>query len=94
MSVLAEQQGLTDKHISGLSEKPAGLFSEQEIAALDLAEAIFSANAWEVGTDEVLHQRLKSNFTDGELLELIWAIGQFIGLGKMIAFIGLERDTV
>ena len=31
-------------------------------------------------------------FDEGELLELVWAIGQYIGLGKMIAFMGIERD--
>ncbi|MDD9904879.1 MAG: hypothetical protein OXT06_15015 [Rhodospirillaceae bacterium] len=37
--------------------------------------------------------RLREHFTDGALVELCWAIGQFIGLGKMIAFLGLERET-
>lgn len=38
-------------------------------------------------------QRLRTQFEDGALVELTWAIGQFIGLGKMIAFLGLERDA-
>ena len=37
--------------------------------------------------------RLREHFTDGALVKLCWAIGQFIGLGKMIAFLGLERET-
>jgi hypothetical protein len=36
---------------------------------------------------------LRTQFSDGALVDLTWAIGQFIGLGKMIAFLGLERDT-
>ena len=62
------------------------------MAALDLAEALFRADAGQAGADAALMDRLHLQFTDGALVELTWAIGQFIGLGKMIAFLGLERD--
>jgi alkylhydroperoxidase family enzyme len=84
---------LTQDHIIGLIDRPAGLFTEQELAALDLAEALFRENAGTAGADPDLMARLREHFTDGALVELCWAIGQFIGLGKMIAFLGLERET-
>lgn len=84
---------MTQDHIIGLIDRPAGLFTEQELAALDLAEALFRENAGTAGADPGLMARLREHFTDGALVELCWAIGQFIGLGKMIAFLGLERET-
>ena len=92
MSVLAERQGLTDEHISGLADKPTGLFTDQELAALELAEALFKEDAGKSGANQELQSRLRAHFSDGALLELTWAIGQYIGLGKMIVFLGLERD--
>lgn len=93
MSVLAERQGLTDEHIAGLIDRPEGLFTDQELAALDLAEALFREDAGAAGANTDLMKHLRTQYSDGALVELTWAIGQFIGLGKMIAFLGLERDT-
>ncbi len=84
---------MTQDHIIGLIDRPAGLFTEQELAALDLAEALFRENAGTAGADPSLMAQLREHFNDGALVELCWAIGQFIGLGKMIAFLGLERET-
>jgi alkylhydroperoxidase family enzyme len=61
------------------------------LATLDLAEALW-ANAGGAGADEALMRRMHEQFSDAELLELTWAIAQYIGLGKMVAFLGLERD--
>jgi alkylhydroperoxidase family enzyme len=88
---LAKQQGLTDEHIAELETRPPGLFTAREEAALDLAEALWR-DAGGAGANEALMQRLRAQFNDGELMELTWAIGQFIGLGKMIAFLGIERE--
>lgn len=77
----------------GLIDRPDGLFTDQELAALDLAEALFRESAGAAGADPDLMGRLRTHFSDGALVELCWAIGQFIGLGKMIAFLGLERET-
>ena len=87
---MAKQQGLTDEHIAELESRPPGLFTEQELAALDFAEALWR-NAGESGADAGLLRRLRAQFSDAQLVELAWAIGQYIGLGKMIAFFGIER---
>ncbi len=89
---MAKQQGITDRHIAELEERPEGLFTNQELAALDLAEALWN-NAGQAGVNKELMDRLHAEFTDGQLVELVWAIGQYIGLGKMVAFFGLERDV-
>ena len=93
MSVLADRQGLTDQRIAGLADRPTDLFTDQELAALELAEALFREDAGASGANQDLMKRLRAQFSDGALVELTWAIGQYIGLGKMIAFLGLERDV-
>jgi alkylhydroperoxidase family enzyme len=91
LSALAKQQGITDEHIAELEHRPAGLFDEREVAALDLAEALWN-DAGGAGVDAALMRRLHAHFSDAELVELVWAVGQYIGLGKMIAFFGIERE--
>ena len=38
-------------------------------------------------------ERLHAEFTDGQIVELLWAIAMYIGLGKMVVFSGIERDS-
>ena len=91
LSPLAEKQGVTDTHIAELEHRPPGLFTEQELVAFDLAEAIWN-NAAAAGADGALRARLREHFSDAELLELMWAIGMYIALGRMIVFFGIERE--
>jgi AhpD family alkylhydroperoxidase len=91
LSPLAEKQGVTDTHIAELEHRPIGLFTDQELAAFDLAEALWT-NAAAAGADSALRKRLQQHFSDAQLLELVWAIGMYIGLGRMIVFFGIERD--
>ena len=91
LSPTAAKQGVTDLHIAELEHRPAGLFTDKELAAFDLAEALWT-NAAAAGADTALRQRLREHFSDAELLELVWAAGMYIGLGKMIVFFGIERD--
>ena len=88
---MAARQGVTDTHIAELEERPPGLFSDRELAAFDLAEAIW-ANAAAAGADAALQTRMRAHFTDAEMVELVWAIGMYIGLGRMIVFFGIERE--
>ena len=88
---MAKQQGITDEHIAELEFRTPGLFTECELAALDLAEALWN-DAGGAGVNEELMKRLRTHFSDGEMVELVWAIGQYIGLGKMIAFFGIGRE--
>jgi AhpD family alkylhydroperoxidase len=91
LSTLAEQQGLTDAHITEMKVRPAGLYTEQELAAMDLAKAMWN-NAFEAGKDRALIDRLHQHFNDGQIVELTWALAMYIGLGKMVVFSGLDRD--
>jgi AhpD family alkylhydroperoxidase len=91
LSPLAEKQGVTDTHIAELEHRPPGLFTDQELAAFDLAEALWT-NAAAAGQDAKLRERMRKHFTDAQLLELVWAIAMYIGLGRMIVFFGIERE--
>jgi len=91
LSPLAEKQGVTDTHVAELEHRPPGLFTEQELAAFDLAEAIWN-NAAEAGRNTALRERMRRHFTDPQLLELVWAIGMYIALGRMIVYFGIERE--
>lgn len=88
---MAKQQGITDEHLAQLETRPLGLFSKQEIAAIDLAEAIW-ANAGEAGRNEELMRRLHAEFTDAQLVELCWTMCTALAGSKMVAFFGLERE--
>jgi AhpD family alkylhydroperoxidase len=91
LSPLAEKQGVTDIHIAELEHRPPGLFTDPELAAFDLAEALWT-NAAAAGKDGALRERMRQHFTDAQLLELVWAIGMYIGLGRMIVYFGIERE--
>lgn len=92
LSTLAVAQGITNEHIAEIEDRPSRLFTSQEIAAIDLAEALWN-NAAEAGANEELMSRLHAEFTDGQIVELLWAIAMYIGLGKMVAFSGIVRDS-
>lgn len=91
LSPLAEKQGVTDLHIAELEHRPPGMFTDQELAAFDLAEALWT-NAAAAGSDTALRERMRQHFSDAQMLELVWAIGMYIGLGRMIVYFGIDRD--
>lgn len=91
LSPMAEKQGVTDQHIAEMEHRPPGLFTDQELAAFDLAEALWN-NAAEAGRDSALRERMRGHFSDAQMLELVWAIGMYIALGRMIVYFGIERE--
>jgi|SRR6185437_124285 len=92
LSTLAASQGITNEHVADLETRSPDLFTSQEIAAMDLAAALWN-NASEAGKNPELMSRLHEEFTDAQIVELTWAIAMYIGLGKMVVFSGIERDA-
>jgi AhpD family alkylhydroperoxidase len=92
LSTLAASQGITNEHVAEIETRTPRLFSSQEIAAMDLAEALWN-NASEAGKNQKLMDRLHAEFTDAQIVELTWAIAMYIGLGKMVVFSGIVRDS-
>lgn len=87
---MAKQQGLTEEQIAELGRHSGEMFTSRELTAIALAETLFE-DPHDVSPE--LSESLRREFSDGELVELMWAIGMFIGLGKMVAFLGIERAT-
>jgi len=92
LSSLAEKQGITQEHVAYLEDRSPKMFSGQEIAAMDLAKALWE-DAAGANKNEGLMRRLHKEFTDAQIVELTWAIAMYIGLGKMVVFSGIERDS-
>jgi AhpD family alkylhydroperoxidase len=92
LSTLAEKQGITDEHVAELEDRSPRLFTSQEIAAMDLAKALWE-NASEAGENKDLMARVHKEFTDAQIVELVWAIAMYIGLGKMVVWSGIVRDN-
>ncbi len=72
--------------MAALPNYEAGPFSEREKAALRYADRMYFDHH---KVDEVLFAELRVHFTDDEILELSWAIGEFISLGKIIYVLGV-----
>jgi AhpD family alkylhydroperoxidase len=92
LSTLAVEEGITQEHVAYLEDRSPDMFSRQEIAAMDLAKALWE-NAAEANKDDGLMRRVHAEFTDAQLVELVWAIAMYIGLGKMVVFSGIARDS-
>ena len=70
-----------------------GPFSDRKKAALRYADQMYDDHH---KVDDARFAELRTHFTDDEILELSWAIGEFISLGKIIYVLSLpygEGDT-
>ena len=83
---LGKAQGITDELVAALLDYEAGPFSERERAALRYADQMYHDHHQ---VDDVLFEGLRAHFTEEEILELSWAIGEFIALGKIIRVLGV-----
>jgi alkylhydroperoxidase family enzyme len=72
--------------VAALPAYEAGPFSEREKAALRYADRMYHDHH---EVDDALWAELRAHFTDDELLELSWAIAEFIALGKIIYVLGV-----
>lgn len=63
-------------------------FSDRQKAALRLAEYMFY-DPHHLPQD--LAADLRRLFTEEEVIELVWTTGHFIGVGKVVLTLGMER---
>ncbi len=78
---LGRRHGITEDLVAALPEYEIGPFSEREKVALRYADQMYFDHH---KVDDRLFGELRAQFTDDEILELSWAIGEFISLGKII----------
>lgn len=72
--------------MAALSDYETGPFSEREQVALRYADQMYFDHH---KVDDGLFAQLSAQFTDDEILELSWVIGEFISLGKIIYVLGV-----
>ena len=80
------ENGLTEAKISSLDE-PGTAFDQREQLALEYAERLTIDHH---NIDDAFFERLKTEFTDPEILELGMMIGQYIGFGRLLKVLDLE----
>ena len=67
-----------------------GEFSPREHVALEFAEKLALEHR---GIDDPFFERLRSHFSDPQILELGMMIGQYIGFGRLLMVLDLEPEA-
>ncbi len=80
------QQGITEDVVAALANYEAGPFTDREKAALRYSDQMYFDHH---KVDDGLFAELRARFTDDEILELSWVIGEFISLGKIMYVLGV-----
>jgi len=83
------EKGLTEEKISRLEnfrDDPA--FNERERIAVEFAERMATNHT---SIDDDFFRRLRAQFTDAEIVEIGMAAGQYIGFGRLLMVLDLER---
>jgi len=82
---------LTEDKISRLENfRTDPAFNERERIALELAEKMATDHA-AIGDD--FFRRMRAHFSDAEIVELGMAAGQYIGFGRLLMILDLERPV-
>jgi len=87
----AAEKGLTEDRISHIPQyRTDPAFSPRERLAMEFAE-LMALDHKSIGDD--FFQRLRAEFTDAEILELGVATAQYIGMGRLLAVLDVERPV-
>jgi len=85
------QHGLTEEKIVALDTyRESNAFTLQEKIALRFAE-LMALSHHEIEDD--FFRTLRVQFSDAQIIELGMMIGQYIGFGRLIAVLDLERPA-
>jgi alkylhydroperoxidase family enzyme len=83
------EKGLTEEKISRLEnfrDDPA--FNERERIAVEFAERMATNHT---SIDDDFFRRMRAQFSDAEIIEIGMAAGQYIGFGRLLMVLDLER---
>ena len=81
--------GLTEEKIAAVGEyRTSPLFSDKERLALEFAERMAVDHQ---SIDDAFFGKLRAEFSDAEIVELGMAIGQYIGFGRLLMVLDVER---
>ena len=85
------EKGLTEEKISRLASfRTDSIFNEREKIALEFAELMALDHK---SIDDDFFRRMRAQFSDAEVVELGMAIGQYIGFGRLLMVLDLERPV-
>ena len=85
------QQGLTEDKIAALGDYQEGdSFTAREKIALRFAELMALDHH---AIDDAFFRALRAEFTEPQIVELGVMIGQYIGFGRLVAVLDLERSA-
>jgi alkylhydroperoxidase family enzyme len=80
---------LTEDKISRLETfQNDAMFNERERMALEFAEKLAQDHT---SLDDEFFGRMRSHFSDPEIVEIGMAAGQYIGFGRLLMVLDLER---
>jgi len=82
---------LTEDKISRLEKfRTDAAFSERERIALEFAEKLAQNHT---SLDDEFFRRMRAHFSDAEIVEIGMAAGQYIGFGRLLMVLDLERPV-
>jgi alkylhydroperoxidase family enzyme len=85
------EKGLTEEKISRLENfRDDPMFNAREKIALELAEKMATNHA---SIDDDFFRRMRAHFSDPEIVEIGMAAGQYIGFGRLLMVLDLERPV-
>jgi alkylhydroperoxidase family enzyme len=83
------EKGLTEEKIARITNwREESVFSERERLALEFADRM-ALDHKSIGDD--FFKRLRGPFSDKEIVELGMMIGQYIGFGRLLMVLDLEK---
>lgn len=85
------EQGLDEDKITRLKDyRSDPAFTERERAAIEFAERMAQNHT---SLDAGFFSRMRTQFSDAEIVELGMAAGQYIGFGRLLMVLDLERPV-
>ena len=86
---MARQQGLTEEQIAELPNfRASNILTAREKAAVWYAEVLAGDHTQ---ASEALYDELRRYFTEAEIIDLGFRITAFVGYGRLIRALGLEK---
>ncbi len=85
------EKGLTEEKIARLENfREDAVFNERERTAIEFAERMATNHT---SIDDDFFRRMRAQFTDAEIVEIGMAAGQYIGFGRLLMVLDLERPV-
>ncbi len=85
---IAKHVGATDEQIEALRADAAGPFDAAQQAAIDFAKAVVHSPR----VEDELFERVRAQFDDREIVELLLAVGDYLMLARVMTVLEIDLD--